>query len=172
MSETCVYRQITSPLGPIRLTGTPQAISGLYLEPHALFKSIPQQMSKSGQAFELACEQLEAYFSGKSLSFALATQQPGTEFQESVWQALTQIPPGTTVSYGELARRIGKPKAVRALGSANGANRIGIIIPCHRVIGADGRLSGYAGGTAAKDWLLRHERHFAAKLNLDTERET
>lgn len=87
----------------------------------------------------------------------LATATGGTAFQRSVWAALREIPVGTTQSYAALAARIGKPKAMRAVGLANGANPIGIVVPCHRVIGASGALTGYAGGLARKQWLLRHE---------------
>jgi methylated-DNA-[protein]-cysteine S-methyltransferase len=101
---------------------------------------------------------LTAYFEGdlraiESLSVATA----GTAFQESVWQALRSIPAGQTISYSELARRLGRPAAVRAVGLANGANPIGIVVPCHRVIGADGSLTGYGGGLDRKRWLLNHE---------------
>ncbi len=103
-------------------------------------------------------EALDAYFAGQvdALS-ALAWRSAGTPFQLSVWRALCEIPVGETVSYGELARRIGKPRAVRAVGLANGANPIGLIAPCHRVIGADGTLTGYGGGLHRKRWLLAHE---------------
>lgn len=101
---------------------------------------------------------IEAYFAGDlSTIDHLPTATNGTEFQCSVWAALRDIPAGTTLSYGVLAARIGKPAAVRAVGLANGANPIGIIVPCHRVIGADGSLTGYGGGIARKHWLLKHE---------------
>jgi methylated-DNA-[protein]-cysteine S-methyltransferase len=86
----------------------------------------------------------------------------GTDFQRTVWQALRRIPCGTTISYGELARRIGRPAAVRAVGLANGANPVGVVVPCHRVIGADGSLTGYGGGIERKRWLLAHERASAS----------
>jgi methylated-DNA-[protein]-cysteine S-methyltransferase len=82
----------------------------------------------------------------------------GTDFQRTVWRALRQIPCGTTIFYGELARRIGRPAAVRAVGLANGANPVGVVVPCHRVIGSDGSLTGYGGGIERKRWLLAHER--------------
>jgi methylated-DNA-[protein]-cysteine S-methyltransferase len=102
---------------------------------------------------------LRAYFSGALTAIDdLPTATGGTEFQRSVWRALRQIPCGQTWSYGELARRIGRPAAVRAVGLANGANPIGVVVPCHRVIGADGSLTGYGGGIERKRWLLAHER--------------
>ena len=101
--------------------------------------------------------QLHEYFSGTRRVFDIALHMPGTSFQNEVWQALRQISFGETVSYQEQASRIGKPSAVRAVANANGQNRISIIIPCHRVIGADGSLTGYGGGLQRKQWLLEHE---------------
>jgi methylated-DNA-[protein]-cysteine S-methyltransferase len=101
---------------------------------------------------------LEAYFEGEIKAVdTLSTATQGTEFQRTVWAALRDIPAGTTLSYGALAAKIGKPKAMRAVGLANGANPIAIIVPCHRVIGADASLTGYGGGLARKRWLLVHE---------------
>lgn len=102
---------------------------------------------------------LRAYFAGNLGAIRdLPVKLEGTPFQRAVWAALREIPAGETCSYGELARRIGRPTAVRAVGLANGANPIAIVVPCHRVIGADGTLTGYGGGTDRKDWLLAHER--------------
>lgn len=101
---------------------------------------------------------LEAYFDGELEALAsVPVEGTGTDFQRSVWQALRDIPAGETTSYGELARRIGRPKAVRAVGMANGANPIPIVVPCHRVIGADASLTGFGGGLDRKRWLLAHE---------------
>jgi methylated-DNA-[protein]-cysteine S-methyltransferase len=101
---------------------------------------------------------LDAYFSGRLHALATITcATGGTQFQRTVWDALTTIPPGQTLSYAALARRIGRPKAVRAVGLANGANPLGIVVPCHRVIGSDGSLTGYGGGLPRKRWLLEHE---------------
>jgi len=102
-------------------------------------------------------DQLHEYFSGKRTAFALELAPRGTPFQREVWNALLDIPYGDTISYAELARRIGKPNAVRAVGAANGANPIPLIIPCHRVIGSNGTLTGYGGGIERKQWLLAHE---------------
>jgi methylated-DNA-[protein]-cysteine S-methyltransferase len=108
---------------------------------------------------------LDAYFAGKLAAIErLAATPCGTPFQREVWDALRDIPCGTTTSYGELARRIGRPAAVRAVGLANGSNPISIVVPCHRVIGADGSLTGYGGGIERKQWLLRHERAIGADL--------
>jgi methylated-DNA-[protein]-cysteine S-methyltransferase len=101
---------------------------------------------------------LEAYFAGELAAIdALPVAAPGTPFQRAVWRALRSIPCGTTLAYGALARRIGRPRAVRAVGLANGANPIGVVVPCHRVIGSDGSLTGYGGGLSRKRWLLAHE---------------
>lgn len=101
---------------------------------------------------------IDRYLGGDHSAFdATPVSVRGTAFQEQTWRALRRIPPGTTMSYGELSRRIGRPKAVRALGHANAQNPIALVIPCHRVIGKDGSLTGYAGGLARKEWLLRHE---------------
>jgi methylated-DNA-[protein]-cysteine S-methyltransferase len=102
---------------------------------------------------------LRAYFAGDLHAIdGLPVELHGTPFQTAVWSALREIPCGETVSYGELARRIGKPAAVRAVGLANGANPVGVVLPCHRVIGADGELTGYGGGLPRKRWLLAHEK--------------
>ena len=108
-------------------------------------------------------EALDAFFAGAVGAIdAIAVETAGTEFQRRVWAALRRIPGGTTTSYGKLAAAIGRPNAVRAVGLANGANPIGIAVPCHRVIGADGSLTGYGGGLERKRWLLAHEARWAA----------
>lgn len=106
-------------------------------------------------------EQLIQYFNGERRQFELPVHQPGTPFQQEVWSLLTQIPFGKTISYAELARRTGDTKATRAVAHANGKNQIAIIVPCHRVIGSNGDLVGYAGGLSRKRWLLDHEAKVA-----------
>jgi len=101
--------------------------------------------------------QLDEYFNGRRKCFDLKVRQSGTEFQQSVWNALTTIPFGKTVSYGDVARMLNNPKSSRAVGAANGQNKVWIIVPCHRVIGANGAMTGYAGGIERKIWLLEHE---------------
>lgn len=115
-----------------------------------------------GQAFvapgaEAVVAQLNEYFAGRREAFDLPLNLAGTEFQLAVWNELLRVPYGTTITYGELARRIGRPSAVRAVGAANGANPIPVIVPCHRVIGSNGTLTGYGGGIARKQWLLALE---------------
>lgn len=123
---------------------------------------------EDGHRVAEAVRQLRAYFRGELRVFDLAVAPDGTGFQRQVWRELQQIPYGETISYGELARRVGNPNGSRAVGLANGANPISIVIPCHRVIGSNGKLTGYGGGLRNKEWLLAHERgaglggHFVA----------
>jgi len=110
---------------------------------------------------ETLASQLSDYFTGQSTAFQIPLIQHGTAFEEAVWHALQQIPHGQTRSYGQIAETLGQPEKSRAVGRANGANSISIIVPCHRVIGADGSLVGYGGGLWRKKWLLDHERRYA-----------
>ena len=105
-------------------------------------------------------KQLDEYFGGRRKTFEIPLKQKGTCFQETVWDELTKIPYGKTVSYLHIAKMISNPKSIRAVGTANGRNNIAIVIPCHRVIGSDGSLTGYAGGLWRKKWLLEHENKF------------
>ncbi|HEU4887505.1 MAG TPA: methylated-DNA--[protein]-cysteine S-methyltransferase [Thermoanaerobaculia bacterium] len=114
-------------------------------------------LKESGPLPDRVVRQINEYFAGKRQAFELELAPRGTAFQLAVWNALREIPYGDTISYAELARRIGKPAAVRAVGAANGANPIPVIIPCHRVIGSNGSLTGYGGGIERKQWLLAHE---------------
>lgn len=117
---------------------------------------------KEGMAPEVVRRAMEAYFAGDFQALdRIPCRTGGTAFQRKVWTALRRIPPGRTVSYGTLAQEIGLPRAVRAVGAANGANPISVVVPCHRVMGADGTLTGYGGGLPRKQWLLRHEGAFA-----------
>jgi AraC family transcriptional regulator of adaptative response/methylated-DNA-[protein]-cysteine methyltransferase len=117
--------------------------------------------SGSNTILEMITAELNDYFAGKSATFHVPTFQCGTELEEAVWQALKQIPTGQTRSYGDIAKTIGQPEKSREVGQANGANKISIVVPCHRVIGADGSLVGYGGGLWRKKWLLDHERRYA-----------
>ncbi|MGB8492639.1 MAG: methylated-DNA--[protein]-cysteine S-methyltransferase [Bacteroidales bacterium] len=108
-------------------------------------------------------KQLREYFAGKRKEFSLQLETPGTEFQQKVWNELLKIPYGTTSSYLEQARAVKNPRSVRAIAGANASNRIAIVIPCHRVIGSDGSLVGYAGGLERKRWLIDHERRYSGK---------
>ena len=152
------YHVIESPIGPLLLAGTDEALCEVHfnggrdsVEPRA-------EWVRDDKPFREAVSQLEAYFAGAMKDFDLPLQLEGTEFQKTVWRALREIPYGETWSYGQLARHIGKPQAMRAVGAANGRNPIPVIIPCHRVIGADGSLTGFGGGLPIKKQLLALER--------------
>ncbi len=159
------YRQFSSPLGKLLLTSDGEALTGLYMTRLAE-DSAPETMAHWKQCdsvFREVCSQLTAYFEGELVSFDLRLRLAGTPFQQRVWQELREIPYGTAISYVELARRIGQPAASRAVGGANGRNPISIIVPCHRVIAADGGLGGYGGGLDRKRWLLEHEAEVLAR---------
>jgi methylated-DNA-[protein]-cysteine S-methyltransferase len=151
------YVEIPSPIGPLLLTGDGAALTGLYMLGHQGGPAIAADWQEDPQRFRDAIAQLQQYFAGSRRVFDLPLQPHGTPFQQEVWQALQQIPFGQTLSYGGLAARLGKPNASRAVGLANGRNPLSIVVPCHRVIGADGSLTGYGGGMARKAWLLAHE---------------
>lgn len=143
---------VPSPVGPLTLTQEDQALTGLHFGEH------PQQGAEDPTPLlEEAARQLEEYFAGQRKVFSLPLAPKGTEFQLRVWQALLQIPYGETRSYGELAAMVGNPKACRAVGGANHRNPLSILIPCHRVVGTGGSLTGYAGGLSVKEFLLKLE---------------
>lgn len=149
---------MSSPVGDIALVGDGEALSGLFMPQHRHRPPLPEHAVRDDAAFAAAREQLAAYFAGERTDFDLPVAATGTPFQHEVWHALTEIPYGTTWSYGDLAQRIGKPAAVRAVGLANGRNPVSIVVPCHRVVGADGSLTGYGGGLDRKRFLLDLER--------------
>jgi methylated-DNA-[protein]-cysteine S-methyltransferase len=154
------FSELDSPVGALLLVGDETTLSGLYMHDQRHRPPLPDGCKRNDRALRDAREQLRAYFAGKLQNFELRLAASGSAFQRAVWQALGTIPFGRTESYGELARRIGKPGASRAVGLANGRNPIGIIVPCHRVVGSDGSLTGYGGGLTRKQWLLEHERRF------------
>lgn len=121
---------------------------------------------KNKPVFNKCQLQFDEYFSGKRISFDLPLKQLGTSFQEKVWNELVKIPFGKTISYLQLSQRIGNVKSIRAVGTANGRNKLSIVVPCHRVIGSDGSLTGYAGGLWRKQWLLEHENKYANGVHL------
>ncbi|WP_110649793.1 methylated-DNA--[protein]-cysteine S-methyltransferase [Salinicola peritrichatus] len=139
------------PLGPIEIRASESGLTWLSFTGETRHPRRPSALT------EECSRQLHAYFQGCLSAFDLPLAPRGTAFQCSVWQALREIPYGETRSYRELAAAIGRPQAVRAVGAANGRNPIAIIVPCHRVIGANGKLTGYAGGLPRKQWLLGHE---------------
>ena len=146
-----------SPIGELLLLGDGTALQGLYMESHAVWPEKQPDWIWDEAPFKAVIEQLHQYFERKRTRFELPLAPQGTPFQQRVWAALLEIPFGVTISYGELASRLGDPKASRAVGLANGRNPISIIVPCHRVIGANGNLTGYGGGLDRKEWLLRLE---------------
>lgn len=153
-----MYYDVTeSPIGPILLAGNKEGLKHLIFLKGKKRTEIPADWIEDKEFFREATRQLEAYFSGKLQSFDLKLTPEGTDFQKSVWKALCEIPYGKTRTYKEIAVSIGKPRAYRAVGLANNRNPIAIIIPCHRVIGSDGKLTGYASGLDIKEFLLRLE---------------
>lgn len=143
---------LKTPLGLAELRGDSEGLSSIKVLDRTDLpsKHIPDSLQE-------AARQLREYFAGERSDFSLKTNPQGTEFQKQVWQTLGQIPFGKTVSYLELSKKLGNPKAIRAVASANGKNPLWIVVPCHRVIGSDGSLTGYAGGLHRKKWLLEHE---------------
>lgn len=161
------YTMFESPFQSILLTSNGMALTGLYLNEqiNGVQRDADWICDPEAAPFAQVREQLAAYFKGKLTRFDLPLAPNGTEFQLRVWNALTEIPCGETISYGELARRIGSPNASRAVGLANSRNQISIIVPCHRVIGANGKLTGYAGGIDNKAALLKlEESHSSSKV--------
>jgi len=152
------YDIIESPVGPLLATGDGESITGIYLENHKGGPAIAAEWSQDPTKFQALRRQLAAYFAGKTTSFDLKLGLKGTEFQQSVWKLLEEIPHGRTVTYGDLAKKLGKPSASRAVGAAVGRNPVSIVVPCHRVLGSDGAITGYAGGVKRKEILLELER--------------
>jgi methylated-DNA-[protein]-cysteine S-methyltransferase len=160
---TYVCKTLDSPLGPLKLVASDRGLAAILWKDESaarILGSSPVEHPDHPVLVE-AERQLRAYFAGQLTSFDLPLDFNGTAFQKSVWQALLTIPFGETRSYAEIARQIGRPTAVRAVGAANGRNPISIVAPCHRVIGSNGDLTGYAGGLAAKRHLLGIERGMA-----------
>lgn len=159
------FSKMNSPIGELLLVGNGAALTQLLMLNQKYYGSETQQDWRRDDAlFRAAREQLEAYFAGELRIFDLPLAPAGTAFQQKVWRALRDIPFGQTESYGALAKRIDAPKASRAVGMANGHNPISIIVPCHRVIGANGNLTGYGGGIERKRWLLEHEGYLNRSL--------
>ncbi len=162
-TNTTSYTLHDSPIGKILLAGTTQGIQHI-----TFFSAITGESTngkhpeagwqQSAKPFGEACKQLDEYFAGTRTEFDLRLAAAGTDFQQQVWKRLIDIPYGETCSYGDIASQLDNPNACRAVGAANGANPLPIIVPCHRVIGANGKLTGFTGGLVIKDWLLAHER--------------
>jgi methylated-DNA-[protein]-cysteine S-methyltransferase len=167
MIETIEYN---SPIGVLKLTCSETAVQSL------LFKNddknvapVSNDLNHTEPLLPLtkqAVTELNNYFEGSDFHFSVNLEQEGTAFQQSVWNALTDIKPGSTKSYLQLSKALGNVKAIRAVGTANGKNAIAIIVPCHRVIGSNGNLVGYAGGLWRKKWLLEHEAKHLSGMQL------
>jgi methylated-DNA-[protein]-cysteine S-methyltransferase len=156
--EHRTHTVVDSPVGPLTLVALNGTLTGLYM--HEQRHRPPEETfgEPDTMPFAEAARQLKAYFAGDRTDFDLPLTLVGTPFQRRVWAALQDVPYGATVTYGQLADRIRQPTAARAVGLANGKNPIGIIVPCHRIIGSTGNLTGYGGGLATKEYLLAHER--------------
>ena len=159
-----MYALVGTPIGELTMVGDGHALSALYFPGHARRPGAETFGIRDDGAFPDAREQLAEYFAGKRTSFDLALTPRGNEFQQKVWRLLRTIPYGQTRSYGQLAAQLGDPGLARAVGAANGRNPISIVVPCHRVVGHDGSLTGYAGGLARKAYLLELEQPAPARL--------
>jgi methylated-DNA-[protein]-cysteine S-methyltransferase len=157
-TTTLAYTEIESPVGKLLLAGSEESLNVLWFQSETRAMKPDSSWRRDERPLRRALEELQEYFAGKRHDFTLDVQPAGTPFQRTVWNELRRIPYGETISYGELADRVGNPKASRAVGLANGANPISIVVPCHRVIGANGKLTGYGGGLNIKEKLLALER--------------
>jgi len=157
MDHPTFFTPFPSPVGELLLTSDGDALTGVLLPRPGRAQAPRPEWLRDDAPFGAAREQLAAYFAGDRQTFDLPLRPRGTAFQLRVWRELCNIPYGATISYAELARRVGRPGAARAVGAANGRNPLPIVVPCHRVIGADGTLTGYGGGLECKRRLLEHE---------------
>jgi methylated-DNA-[protein]-cysteine S-methyltransferase len=158
-------RLFPTPIGTLRLEATDSALIGVHFPSEARSPAPEARLVAAHPVLEQAARELEEYFRGQRRTFSIPLAATATAFQRDVWAALAAIPFGQCRSYAEIAAAIGRPRAVRAVGAANGANPLSILVPCHRVIGADGQLTGYGGGVRAKAWLLAHERSVSASCS-------
>jgi methylated-DNA-[protein]-cysteine S-methyltransferase len=149
-----IYTTFDSPVGELLLSGDGEALHGLYMQAGRTAAAIQADWQRDDDAFADVRAQLYEYFDGRRTDFDLPLTMAGSEFQRRVWRALQDIPYGETISYGEQARRLGPPATPRNVGATNGRNPISIIVPCHRVVGSDGSLTGYGGGLERKRMLL------------------
>jgi methylated-DNA-[protein]-cysteine S-methyltransferase len=159
-----VYARLDSPLGPLLACARGGAITGLWFGdgPHAPMPDAGWRRAPQDPVLRQLARELVEYFAGRRRAFDVAVAPEGTPFQQAVWRALRTVPYGATASYAAIAAAIDRPRAVRATGAANGRNPVSIVIPCHRIVGADGSLTGYAGGLARKEWLLLLESGIVA----------
>lgn len=168
MSAIIRWCRIDTPLGTVRIVARGDAIAGIWFDGQK-YDALPDDAWRESPGDPLlrdAARQLREYFAGRRERFDLPLAPEGTAFQKSVWLAIAKVPSGRTTSYGELARRIGRPSSVRAVGAAVGRNPVSVVVPCHRIVGSDGSLTGYAGGLERKRALLALER-----VDLDASRD-
>jgi methylated-DNA-[protein]-cysteine S-methyltransferase len=151
------YSTVPSPIGELFVAGDGESLGILYMNDANDYSHAYDGRTLDKQALQPVADQLDAYFAGERQDFDIKLNPAGTPFQRSVWNALTEIPYGETRTYGEIAAAVGQPQAARAVGTANNRNPIAVIVPCHRVIGANGSLVGYAGGLGRKEKLLELE---------------
>jgi len=156
------YGYCDSPVGTLLVAGDTDHLRRIRFPSEVRAKGLPSDWRRDDALFVEAFRQLRAYFAGELTRFDLPLHPAGTRFQNAVWRALCEIPFGETLSYAALASHIGKPTAFRAVGGANGANPLPVVVPCHRVIGSDRSLTGFGGGIGIKRYLLSHERKVAA----------
>jgi methylated-DNA-[protein]-cysteine S-methyltransferase len=161
-NEQVTYTEIDSPIGRLLIHGTDKGVSGILMTKHGRFEEKRADWRRDDARWSGVAKQLREYFAGRRRDFDFPLDVRGTDFQKKVWKALRSIPFGRTVSYGDIAKKIGNPKAMRAVGLANGKNPVAVVVPCHRVIGADGSLTGYGGGLERKKILLDLESHTLA----------
>ena len=153
------YTRMDTPIGPLLATADEAGrLTGLWFD-----RAAAPGWTRDEPAFAALRDQLDAYFAGEGRAFDVPMALSGTPWQRSVWAALREIPLGRTLTYGELAARLGRPGSARAVGAANGRNPVSIVVPCHRLVGASGGLRGYLGGLERKGWLIAHERRVAAR---------
>jgi methylated-DNA-[protein]-cysteine S-methyltransferase len=164
--STTITTSMDSPIGELILTAVGGVLTGVHMSEQRHTPKLPVGCARDDAGLAHVVAQLDAYFAGELVDFDTPLEMRGTDFQRRVWASLREIPYGETISYGELARWVGNPKASRAVGLANGRNPVAIVVPCHRVIGADGSLTGYGGGLDRKVWLLEHEAAHRPRLTV------
>jgi len=163
--HSTMWCKVESPVGPLILLASKKGLTGIYFNHRIELTTLPSWENPEDRTLKKTARQLEQYFAKKRTSFEIPLDAKGSAFQRDVWRHLSEIEFGEAISYGELSRRLGNPKAVRAVGLANGQNPISIVVPCHRVIGADGKLVGFGGGLEIKKKLLELEGHLLPGLS-------
>ena len=155
--------EFQSPIGVVEIVGTERAILSILFSEKV---EVDYPIGPDSPSVIVDCQrQLEEYFKGERMEFNIPFESTGTPFQQKVWSALTEVPYAETVSYGAIAKAVGSDKAVRAVGNANSKNKLTIVVPCHRIIGSTGKLTGYAGTLTRKEWLLQHEKEVGKNLH-------